>query len=59
MGTKSQSTIEAIQPAREDIDNLAKEPINDEEIQHAKDGILNAFIFRLDSPDKFSASDDL
>ncbi len=52
MGTKSQSTIEAIQAAREDIDNLAKQPINDEEIQHAKDGILNAFIFRLDSPDK-------
>lgn len=52
MGTKSQSTIEAIQAAREDVDNLAKQPITDEEIQHAKDGILNAFIFRLDSPDK-------
>ena len=52
MGTKSQSTIEAIQAAREDIDNLAKQPITEEEIQHAKDGILNAFIFRLDSPDK-------
>jgi zinc protease len=52
IGTKSQSTIEAIQAAREDIDNLSKEPITDEEIQHAKDGILNAFIFRLDSPDK-------
>jgi zinc protease len=52
MGTKSQSTIEAIQAAREDIDNLAKDPITDEEIQRAKDGILNAFIFRLDSPDK-------
>src|SRR5579863_10397506 len=52
MGTKSQSTIEAIQAVREDIDNLAKEPITEDEIQHAKDGILNAFIFRLDSPDK-------
>jgi len=52
MGTKSQSTIEAIQAVREDIDNLAKQPITDEEIQHAKDAILNAFIFRLDSPDK-------
>ncbi len=52
MGTKSQSTIEAIQAAREDIDKLTKEPINDEEIQRAKDDILNAFIFRLDSPDK-------
>jgi len=52
MGTKSQTTIEAIQAAGEDIDNLARQPITDEEIQHAKDGILNAFIFRLDSPDK-------
>jgi len=52
MGTKSQSTIEAIQAAREDIDNLASQPITDKEIQHAKDSILNAFIFRLDSPDK-------
>jgi hypothetical protein len=52
MGTKSQTTIEAIQAVREDIDNLAKKPITDEEIQHAKDAILNAFIFRLDSPDK-------
>jgi zinc protease len=52
IGTKSQSTIEAIQAAAEDIDNLAKQPITDDEIQRAKDAILNAFIFRLDSPDK-------
>ena len=52
IGTKSQSTIEAIQAADEDIDDLAKHPITDEEIQHAKDAILNAFVFRLDSPDK-------
>jgi zinc protease len=52
MGTKSQSTIEAIQAVGEDIDNLVKEPITDDEIQRAKDAILNAFIFRLDSPDK-------
>jgi zinc protease len=52
IGTKSQSTIEAIQAAAEDIDNLTKQPITDDEIQRAKDAILNAFIFRLDSPDK-------
>jgi zinc protease len=50
--TKSQSTIESIQALDEDIDNLSKNPITDEEIKHAKDAILNAFIFRLDSPDK-------
>jgi len=52
LGTKSQSTIEAIKAVDENIDNLGKKPITEEEIQHAKDGILNAFIFRLDSPDK-------
>ena len=55
MGTKSQSTVEAIQAADEDIDNLSKQPITDDEIQRAKDAILNAFIFRLDSPDKILA----
>jgi zinc protease len=54
-GTKSQSTIESIQALDEDIDDLAKHPITDEEIKHAKDAILNAFIFRLDSPDKVLA----
>jgi zinc protease len=51
-GTKSQSTIEAVQAIQEDIDNLAKQPISEQEIKNAKDSILNAFIFRLDSPDR-------
>ena len=55
IGTKSQTTIEAIQAADEDIANLSKQPITDEEIRHAKDAILNAFVFRLDSPDKILA----
>jgi zinc protease len=55
VGTKSQSTIDAIRALDEDIDNLSKQPITEEEIKHAKDAILNAFIFRLDSPDKVLA----
>ena len=55
IGTKSQSTIESIQALDENIDNLAKQPITDEEIKQAKDAILNAFIFHLDSPDKVLA----
>jgi zinc protease len=55
VGTKSQTTIESIQALDEDIDNLAKQPITDAEIKQAKDAILNAFIFRLDSPDKVLA----
>ena len=52
MGTKSQSTIEAIKAAGEDVENLAKEPFTDEDVQRAKDAILNTFVFSLDSPDK-------
>jgi len=55
IGTKSQSTIEAIEAARRDVDDLSTQPITEEEIQRAKDAILNAFIFRLDSPDKILA----
>jgi zinc protease len=55
IGTKSQSTVESIRALDEDIANLAKQPITDEEIKQAKDAILNAFIFRLDSPDKVLA----
>ena len=52
MGTKSQTTVESIQAVDKDIDNLQKEPFNEEDVKRAKDAILNAFVFRLDSPDK-------
>jgi zinc protease len=51
-GTKSQSTIEAIRAVDEDIADLATHPITEAEVKHAQDAILNAFVFRLDSPDK-------
>jgi zinc protease len=52
VSTKSESTVDAIQALDEDIDDLSKKPITEEEIKNAKDAILNAFVFRLDSPDK-------
>jgi zinc protease len=52
MSTKSESTGEAIQAMDEEISDLAKKPITDEEIKRAKDTILNSFIFRFDSPGK-------
>jgi zinc protease len=52
MGTKSQSTVESVVALDEDIDNLSKQPITEDEVKRAQDAILNAFIFRLDSPDK-------
>jgi zinc protease len=53
--TKSQSTVETIRALDEAINNLNQNPITENEIRQAKDAILNAFIFRLDSPDKVLA----
>ena len=52
VSTKSATTIESIQALDEEIADLGKRPINDEEIKRAKDSILNSFVFRFDSPDK-------
>lgn len=52
MSTKSQSTVEALQALDEEIADLTKKPITDDEIKRAKDAILNSFIFRFDSPGK-------
>jgi zinc protease len=52
MATKSGTTIESIQSLYAQIDDLARHPISQEEIQSAKDAILNSFVFNLDSPDK-------
>jgi zinc protease len=52
MSTKSASTVESIQALDKEIDNLAKNPITDEEIKRAKDSILNSFVFNFDSPEK-------
>jgi zinc protease len=52
MGTKSASTVEAIQALDQEIDNLKTNPISDDELKRAKDSILNSFVFNFDSPDK-------
>jgi len=52
MGTKSQSTVESIQAIYQQIDDLAKQPITQAEIQQAKDSILNSFVFNFDTPEK-------
>jgi zinc protease len=52
VSTKSKTTIESIHAIDEEIADLAKRPIDDEEIKRAKDSILNSFVFRFDSPAK-------
>jgi len=52
VGTKSASTVEAIQAIYDEIDALPKNPLTADEIKQAKDSILNSFVFNFDSPDK-------
>ena len=52
MGTKSQSTVEAIKSLFEQIDDLKTKPVTDKEIERARDSILNNFVFNFDTPDK-------
>jgi len=52
LGTKSESTVQAIQAVYGDVDDLQKKPITEDEIKRAKDSILNSFIFNFDTPDK-------
>jgi len=52
MGTKSATTVESIQALYEQIDDLTKNPITEDEIKRAKDSILNSFVFNIDTPEK-------
>jgi len=52
MGTKSESTVQAIQALYDEVDGLAKNPITEAELNRAKESILNSFVFQFDSPDK-------
>lgn len=52
IGTKSNSTVEAIQGLYQEVGELNTRPLTDEEIKRAKDSILNSFIFNFDTPDK-------
>ena len=52
IGTKSQSTIEAIQGLYQQIDDLSTHPISEDELKRAKDSILNSFVFNFDTPSK-------
>jgi zinc protease len=46
--TKSESTVETIRGIVEEIERIAREPVTEEELRLAKDGILNSFVFNFD-----------
>jgi len=52
MGTKSESTVEAVQGLFGEVDKLKTNPLTEQEVRRAKDSILNSFVFNLDSAEK-------
>lgn len=52
MGTKSGTTAEAIQALRKEMAGLNTEPFTAEELQVAKESLLNTFVFTMDSKAK-------
>jgi len=52
MGTKSATTVESVQALTDVLKDLIAHPATDDEIRHAKDAILNAFVFNFDSKRK-------
>jgi zinc protease len=53
--TKSPSTVEATKAALAEIAGLNVRPFTEEELDRAKDNILNSFLFRYDTRDKVLA----
>jgi zinc protease len=51
-GTKSENTVPAIRTIQEEITKFLAAPPTAEELQSAKDKILNTFVFSFDSPSK-------
>lgn len=52
IGTKSETTVQAIEAMRKEIAEGVNRPFTDEEVRLAKANILNSFVFRFDSKEK-------
>lgn len=48
-GTKSESTLVAIQLLEEEIRKVAEEPVTEVELERARSGLLNSFVFEFDT----------
>jgi zinc protease len=52
LGTKSGTTVEAINLLRTEVEDLQKKPVTAEELRSSKDILLNSFVFSMDSKKK-------
>jgi len=47
--TKSESTVRAIREVVQEVRRITEEPVSEEELRVAKEGILNSFVFNFDT----------
>ncbi|MEX2299713.1 MAG: pitrilysin family protein [Bryobacterales bacterium] len=52
IGTKSESTVGAIEAALKQVDLIRTEPVSPNELKTAIDGVLNSFVFNFDTRSK-------
>ncbi|NEQ51420.1 MAG: insulinase family protein [Leptolyngbya sp. SIO3F4] len=50
--TRSDATVPFIQTMYKEIQRVRQEPIASEELQYAKDAVLNSFVFNFDTPEE-------
>lgn len=50
VGTKSESTVQAIEAVMKELRDIREKEVSDEELQVAKESILNSFVFNFASP---------
>lgn len=50
--TKSSTTVPAIEAAREEVARMQKDKVSEEELEGAKETVLNGFVFQFDTPSK-------
>ena len=50
--TKSSTTVQAIEAAKQEVDRIQREPVTAEELEGAKETVLNGFVFAFDTPAK-------
>jgi zinc protease len=52
MATKSETALESVEALRGEVRRLVNDPVTEEELGLAKESLLNAFVFTMDTRDK-------
>ena len=50
--TPSQNTVKVIEASRQEVERLRTEPVTEDELEEARETVLNSFVFYFDTPGK-------